>query len=113
MAQAVNAVVAVTGMNATDNPAPGVPVVRSLRADRNFSGKVIGLGYDPLDPGFYAEGLLDAGALLPFPSAGREAMLQKVSTLRHELGIQVLLPTLDSELRVLAALERELDELGI
>jgi hypothetical protein len=43
--------VAVTGMNATDNPAQGVAVARSLRAEPQFAGRVIGLGYDPLDPG--------------------------------------------------------------
>jgi carbamoyl-phosphate synthase large subunit len=109
----IKAVVGVTGMNATDNPAPGVPVVRSLRASPNFQGKIIGLGYDPLDPGFYSEGLLDAGAILPFPSAGREAVCQTLRRLKSEFGIEVLLPTLDSELRVLTALERELVELGM
>jgi carbamoyl-phosphate synthase large subunit len=109
----IRAVVGVTGMNATDNPAPGVPVVRSLRAAPDFQGKIIGLGYDPLDPGFYAEGLLDGGAIMPFPSAGREAVCQKLRRLRSEFGIEVLLPTLDSELRVLTALRQELRELGM
>jgi len=109
----IRAVVGVTGMNATDNPAPGVPVARSLRASPRFGGRIIGLGYDPLDPGFYAEGLLDGGAILPFPSAGREAVFYKLRHLKNEFGIEVLLPTLDSELRVLAALQRELAELGM
>jgi carbamoyl-phosphate synthase large subunit len=113
MTDGIRPVVGVTGMNATDNPAPGVPVVRSLRAAPQFKGRIIGLGYDPLDPGFYAEGLLDGGAILPFPSAGREAVCQKLRLLKAEFGIDVLLPTLDSELRVLAALERELTQLGI
>ena len=113
MDYSISAVVGVTGMNATDNPAPGVPVVRSLRADPAFSGRVIGLGYDPLDPGFYADGLLDAGALLPFPSAGRAAVAEKIRLLRREFGLEVILPTLDSELRVLAALEPELRASGI
>jgi carbamoyl-phosphate synthase large subunit len=109
----IRPVVAVTGMNATDNPAPGVPVARSLRAAPQFEGRIIGLGYDPLDPGFYADGLLDGGAILPFPSAGREAVCQKLRHLRSQFGIDVLLPTLDSELRVVTALRRELTELGM
>ncbi len=113
MMERIDAVVAVTGMNATENPAPGIPVVRSLRADPGFTGRVVGLGYDPLDPGFYAEGLLDAGAILPFPSAGREAVFEKLSSLRREYGIEVLVPTLDSELRIISALSRELADLGI
>ena len=106
-------VVGVTGMNATDNPAPGVGVARSLRAASPFQGRIIGLGYDPLDPGFYADGLLDGGAILPFPSAGREAVCHQLRHLKSEFGIDVLLPTLDSELRVLTALQRELAELGV
>jgi carbamoyl-phosphate synthase large subunit len=46
----LNVTVAVTGMNATDNPAPGVAVARSLRHEPQFQGRVVGLGYDALDP---------------------------------------------------------------
>lgn len=113
MTERLDITVAVTGMNATDNPAPGVAVVRSLRSSPEFGGKVVGLGYDPLDPGFYAEGLLDAGAVLPYPSAGREALLDRLRELRAELGIDVLVATLDSELRPLAAIEGELRQLGV
>ncbi|MBN1608785.1 MAG: ATP-grasp domain-containing protein [Polyangiaceae bacterium] len=109
----IRPVVGVTGMNATDNPAPGVGVARSLRTAPQFKGRIIGLGYDPLDPGFYAEGLLDGGAILPFPSAGREAVFHKLRHLKSEFGLEVLLPTLDSELRVVAALQPELTELGM
>ncbi|HJX53274.1 MAG TPA: tetratricopeptide repeat protein [Polyangia bacterium] len=78
--------VAVTGMNATDNPAPGVAVARSLRHEPQFAGRVIGLGYDTLDPGFYAEGLLDGGAILPYPSAGRDALRDRLHWVRAEMG---------------------------
>jgi carbamoyl-phosphate synthase large subunit len=105
--------VAVTGMNATDNPAPGVAVARSLRHDPSFRGRIVGLGYDALDPGFYTEGLLDAGAILPYPSAGREALRAHLMRLRREHGIDVFLPTLDSELRAAIALAPDLEAAGI
>ncbi|MBN2575417.1 MAG: ATP-grasp domain-containing protein [Deltaproteobacteria bacterium] len=108
----LQATVAVTGMNATDNPAPGVAVARSLRHEPGFAGRVIGLGYDTLDPGFYAEGLLDGGAILPYPSAGREALRDRLHRVRAEMGIDVLLPTLDSELRAVLALAPELEQSG-
>jgi carbamoyl-phosphate synthase large subunit len=111
--ETVGAVVAVTGMNATDNPAPGVPVARSLRYEPAFVGKIIGLGYDPLDPGFYAQGLLDGGAVLSYPSVGREALRDRLLWARAELGIEVLMPTLDSELRAMVALAPELEQRGI
>ncbi|MBK8999781.1 MAG: ATP-grasp domain-containing protein [Myxococcales bacterium] len=110
---AVSPTVGITGMNATDNPAPGVAVARSLRDAAEFGGRLIGLGYDALDPGFYARGLLDAAAILPFPSAGREAVLAKLAEVKARLGLDVLIPTLDSELRALAALAPELERIGI
>ncbi|MCA9625965.1 MAG: ATP-grasp domain-containing protein [Myxococcales bacterium] len=109
----VTQTVAVTGMNATDNPAPGVAVARALRAAPDFAGRIVGLGYDALDPGFYAEGLLDGAALLPYPSAGRAALLAKLREVRRALGMDVLLPTLDSELRAVGGLRDELAAEGI
>ncbi len=111
--QPIAATIAVTGMNATDNPAPGVAVARSLRHQAGFSGRIIGLGYDALDPGFYAEGLLDGGATMPFPSAGRDALFAHLCRVREEFGIDVLLPTLDSELRAVSTLAEALRAQGI
>ncbi len=111
--QRIDATIAVTGMNATDNPAPGVAVVRSLRHEPSFAGRVIGLGYDALDPGFYAEGLLDGGSTLPFPSAGRDALFAHLCRIRSVFGVDALLPTLDSELRAVSTLADDLRAQGI
>jgi carbamoyl-phosphate synthase large subunit len=108
----VDATVAVTGMNATDNPAPGVAVARALRHEPTFKGRIIGLGYDALDPGFYGDGLVDSGAILPYPSAGRESLRERLRWLRDELGMDVLVPNLDSELRAFIALAPELERAG-
>ncbi len=108
----LNVTVAVTGMNATDNPAPGVAVARSLRHEPQFQGRVVGLGYDALDPGFYADGLLDGGAMLPYPSAGREALRDRLRWVRSEMGMDVFMPTLDSELRAVLAIAAELEQMG-
>jgi carbamoyl-phosphate synthase large subunit len=105
--------VAVTGMNATDNPAPGVGIARALREDRTLDPRIIGLGYDPLDPGFYMAGLLDGGALLPYPSSGKLALRQRLHELRARFGMDVFVPALDSELRAAAALADELARGGI
>jgi carbamoyl-phosphate synthase large subunit len=109
---AVDATVAVTGMNATDNPAPGVPVARALRHEPGFGGRIVGLGYDALDPGFYAQGLVDGGAILPYPSAGREALRERLRWVKRELGMDVLVANLDSELRSVIALAPELERAG-
>jgi len=56
--------IGVTGLNATDNPGPGVAVLRSLRASARPGERLVGLTYDALDPGLYTEGLADASYLL-------------------------------------------------
>jgi carbamoyl-phosphate synthase large subunit len=54
--------VAVTGMNARpDNPGPGYAVARCLEEASEFSGKVIGLGYDALDAGLHHRGVSENG----------------------------------------------------
>ena len=106
--------VAVTGLNATDNPAPGVGVIRSLRAAATFTGKVVGLAYDALDSGLYAPELdLAGGYLLPYPSQGVEALRQRLREIHAEERLDVVIPTLDSELPAFIALEPELRGWGI
>ena len=83
--------VAVTGVNATDNPAPGVPVARAQRYEPAFTGRIVGLGYDALDPGFYTTGLLDAGAILPYPSVGADAYFDRLREAARAFHIDVLL----------------------
>lgn len=105
--------IAVTGLNATDNPGPGVAVIRSLRADPRFTGAIIGLAYDAFDPGLYLPGLIDGAMLIPYPSAGRQALLQRLAYAKQRFDIDVLIPTLDSELPALLDHEDELRALGI
>lgn len=105
--------VAVTGLNATDNPGPGVAVISALRSDPRFQGRIVGLAYDALDPGLYAPGLVDAAFLIPYPSAGRQALLHRLAYIQEQVGIDVLLPNLDSELPSMLDQEQALLSLGI
>jgi carbamoyl-phosphate synthase large subunit len=106
-------VVGITGLNATDNPGPGVAVARSLREDPNFHGKIIGLSYDAMDPGLYMKGLLDGAFMLPYPSAGRDALVDRLAYVRERTGMDVLIPNLDAELPALCGEQDTLDRLGI
>ena len=45
--------IAVTGLNNTDNPGPGVPVVRGIRESQEIEARIIGLAYENLEPGIY------------------------------------------------------------
>lgn len=106
-------IIGITGLNATDNPGPGVAVARSIRQDPTFTGRLIGLAYDALDPGLYMPGLLDEAFLIPYPSAGRDALLERLAYIRDRTGMNVLLPNLDSELPGLCGEASALEALGI
>ncbi len=106
--------VAVTGMSAADNPAPGVPVIRALRHQADAGRlRIIGLSYDPLDCGNYLPGIADHVYLTPYPSQGTEVVFETLASIHRELPIDVLLPTLDAELPALLKLRPRLDALGI
>ena len=105
--------IAVTGMNATDNPAPGVPVIRALRAGGGDNLRVVGLAYDALDPGNFMTGVADHVYLTPFPSQGTDAVYGRLAEIHAQTPIDVLLPTLDAELAAIIKLQPKLARLGI
>ncbi len=105
--------IAVTGLNATDNPAPGVPVIRSIRAGSPEPCRIIGLAYDPLDPGNYMEGIADDIYLMPYPSQGAQVLLERIAHIHGQTPIDVILPTLDSELPTYLKIQGDLRDLGV
>ena len=105
--------IGVTGLNATDNPGPGVAVLRSLRASARPGERLVGLTYDALDPGVYTRGLADASFLLPYPSSGAQAFLLRLRQVHERVGLDVIVPTLDAELPLFIALEPRLRAMGI
>ena len=105
--------IAVTALNATDNPGPGISVIRALRDAPEFRGCLVGLAYDTMDPGCYADDIVDDVFLLPYPSQGRAALLQRIRAIHARIGLDVIIPTLDSELDAFIAIERELAAMGI
>jgi carbamoyl-phosphate synthase large subunit len=104
--------VAITGLNATDNPAPGVGVIRSLRAGCP-EGRLVGLAYDALDPGLYAEDIVSEAFLLPYPSSSVDAFLARLEYVHGEVGLDAIIPTLDSELPAFISLAPRLRDMGI
>lgn len=105
--------IAVTALNATDNPGPGVSVIRSLRHDPSFQGRIVGLAYDALEPGIYARDIVDDVFLIPYPSEGAEALGARMRQINERVGLDAVIPTLDAELPSFIALEAELAALGI
>lgn len=107
-------VVAITGMNAKpDNPGPGVAVARCLKESEHFSGHIIGLGYDALDPGMYMQNYVDESFLLPYPSAGQDALLEHIEAIHRHKSIDVIIPCLDAELPSFIRLVPKLNRMGI
>src|SRR5262245_18129514 len=105
--------IAVTGLNATDNPAPGVAVLRSLRKDDGQPHKLIGLAYDALDPGIYAQGVADEIFMLPYPSTSPENFLNRLRDIHARGELSVIVHTLAAELPAFIEIEQQLREMGI
>ena len=104
--------IAVTGLNATDNPAPGVPVIRAIRAA--YPGcRIVGLAYDALDPGNYMQEVADHVYLMPYPSQGAEVLTARIEAICQHTPIDVIVPCLDAELAAYIKAEDALLDLGI
>lgn len=105
--------IAVTGLNATDNPAPGVGVLRSLRLDDGVADRLVGLAYDALDPGIYTEKLADDVFMIPYPSQGVDAFLSRIEYVHERVHLDVIIPTLDAELPSFIEVAPRLRAMGI
>ena len=106
--------IAITGMNARpDNPGPGLAVARCLKESSLSNSKIIGLSYDALDPGFYLTKYCDAGYLLPYPSAGENALIDRIAEIHSQENIDIIIPCLDAELPSFIRLNYLFKEMGI
>jgi len=98
-------VVGVTGIDASDNPMPGIGVARSLKKNKGLKIRIAGLAYDALEPGIYMDRFIDKSFLIPYPSAGYEQSMARLLSIKETFGLDVVLPTLDSELPFLSGIE--------
>ncbi len=105
--------IAVTGLNNTDNPGPGVPVIRGAKDSEEFDARVIGLVYENLEPGIYMEDLCDRIFQIPYPSAGSDDLIERIETIHQQEKIDVLIPNFDAELFSFMKNEQRLLEKGI
>ena len=105
--------VAVTGLNNTDNPGPGVPVIRGIRESKEFDVRIIGLAYENLEPGIYMKDIVDKTYQIPYPSAGSDALLDRIAHINSVEKLDVLIPNFDAELYTFMKSENRLKEMGI
>ena len=105
--------IAVTGLNAVDNPGPGVPVVRSLREAQSFGCRIVGLCYEMLEPGAYMKDLVDVCYQVPYPSAGTDVLLVRLKEIQEKERVDVIIPNFDAELFSYIKLKPDLLRMGI
>jgi len=104
--------VAITGLQATDNPAPGIAVARSLRQG-GYDGLIVGLTYDTYDTGSYDSSVVDQVYLIPYPNTGAEATLDRIHYIHSKVRLEAIIPNLDSELDLYSSISDDLTAMGI
>lgn len=105
--------IAITGLNATDNPGPGVPVIRSLKEANSFDCRIIGLSYELLEPGIYMCDLVDKCYQIPYPGNGTDTLLNRLKYINSKEHIDVIIPNYDAELFSFIKIEADLQQMGI
>jgi len=105
--------IAITGLNNTDNPGPGIPVVRGIRESDRFDVRIIGLAYENMEPGIYMEGALDKTYLIPYPSVGAGPFMDRILEIHKKDPVDLIIPNLDAELFTFMKAEKLLKDNNI
>ena len=106
-------IVGVSGINAVDNPGPGVGVARALKNDPELKVKVVGLAYDAMEPGIYLDWLVDKTFMLPYPSTDKDTFIERLLYIKNSYGLDFIIPNLDAELPLYTKYSAELEVFGI
>ena len=105
--------VALSGLNNTDNPGPGVPVIRGIRESGDFDARILGLAYENLEPGIYMHNVVDKTYQVPYPSDGTDILINRILEIHKKDPIDVLIPNFDAELYAFMKSEEKLAAEGI
>ena len=104
--------IAITGLARGENPQPGGALVRSIRRAWP-NAYIVGLVYDAQESGIYADDKPDIVHTIPYPSSGKQALLDRIETILEISSFDILLPTLDAEIEPLIKMNDALIEMGI
>jgi len=105
--------IAVTGLNNTDNPGPGVPVIRAIRDSYDLEARIIGLAYENLEPGIYMHDVVDKAYQVPYPSEGTNVLVERICEIHKKDPIDLVIPNFDAELYAFMRAENILKDAGI
>ncbi|MBF0408661.1 MAG: ATP-grasp domain-containing protein [Candidatus Riflebacteria bacterium] len=109
----MNVNIAISGLNASDSPGPGLGIIKCLRNQSLFNIRIIGLAYDAKEAAIYVQEACDEVYLIPYPSAGIDVFKKRILDIVNRTEIDFFLPALDSELTNFLSIEEELSENGI
>ena len=102
--------VAVSGINAVDNPGPGTGIMKSLK-ESGLDIRTIGLAYDALEPGIYMEEVTDKTYIMPYPSGDRESFIKRIQYIHSIEKLDVIISALDAELPIYMDIEKDLNDM--
>jgi carbamoyl-phosphate synthase large subunit len=105
--------VGISGINAVDNPGPGIGVARSLKEDADLNVRIVGLAYDAMEPGIYMDWIVDKSFLMPYPSSSGDSYFERLLHIQASFGLDHVIPNLDSELPFYIKYAERLKEEGI
>lgn len=104
--------VAVSGINAADNPGPGTGIIRALK-ESSLDVRAIGLAYDSMEPGIYMRDLVDKAYMMPYPSGDQNSFMERLRDIHAAERLDVIVSALDAELPLYMEIEPELLSWGI
>ncbi len=102
----------VSGLHRGGNPPPGAGLVRSLRR-AHPNAFIVALSYGLMEHDSLSESGADALCLMPLPAAGAESCLQGLDQVLAHAPADMLIPTMDAEVELLAGIEHEIARRGI
>ena len=105
--------IAITGLNNTDNPGPGVPVIRGIRESAEFDARIIGLVYENLEPAIYMHDVVDKTYQVPYPSEGTDVLINRILEIHERDPFDMVIPNFDAELYAFMRAEETLRQAGI
>ena len=104
--------IGITGLNNTDNPGPGVPVIRGIKEAETINSRIIGMVYENLEPGIYMDNMVDKTYMIPYPSEGSDIFMERIEYIHSREKLDVIIPNFDAELFTFMKLEKKLKDLG-
>lgn len=104
--------IAVTGMHRGENPQPGPSIVAAIRQCWP-DAMITGLVYNAYESGIYVSGGPDRCHTMPYPTVGAKVWLNCLREVKAQTPFDLLIPTLDTEVLMLAGCEEELQAMGV